>query len=108
MTPDLHSPLRLQDALDGRLSAAERLAVGEHLVACESCRRTLHALRWTKVRMAGAGAVLPIPARLETELREVLARQVPDPVPPPRLVAPESRESRAFWQRCLEWWSKPR
>ena len=74
MTLDPHSPLRLQDALDGRLTAADRLAVGEHLVGCEPCRRTLHALRWTKVRMAGAGAVLPIPGRLETEVREALAQ----------------------------------
>jgi anti-sigma factor RsiW len=109
MTLDPHSPLRLQDALDGRLAAADRLAVGEHLVGCEPCRRTLHALRWTRVRMAGAGAVLPIPARLETEIREALAAQVAGPASTkPRLVATESGQSRAFWQRCLEWWSRPR
>jgi anti-sigma factor RsiW len=63
----------LQDALDGRLPAAERAAVDAHLAECERCRRREQALRWTKVRLAGAADALPVPADLTGQLARALA-----------------------------------
>jgi len=106
MTEDPHSPLRLQEALDGRLTPEGRLAVAEHVLVCERCRRTLHALRWTRVRLAGAGAALPTPDHLERDLRQALniqASEVARPAPPQ--VAAAGARSRSFWRRWLAWWS---
>jgi anti-sigma factor RsiW len=107
MTPESHSPLRLLLALDSRLTPADRLAVDEHVLGCERCRRALHALRWTKVRMAGAGAALPIPGHLEDELRQALLAEragVPTSAPP---VASADARPWSFWQKCLAWWNGP-
>jgi len=106
MTQDPHSPLRLLEALDGRLTPEQRLAVGEHVLGCERCRRTLHALRWTKVRMAGAGAALPVPGQLEKDLRQALEMEGRG-VATKRLVSTARARPRSFWQRCLAWWSEP-
>lgn len=52
-----HPPLSaLQDALDHRLAGTARLRVDEHLAACACCRRQMHALRWTTLRVAGVAA----------------------------------------------------
>lgn len=67
-----HSLTRLQDALDGRLPAAERAAVAAHLETCEPCRRRERALRWTKVRLAGCADALPVPADLSQQLARAL------------------------------------
>ncbi|MCC7180094.1 MAG: zf-HC2 domain-containing protein [Acidobacteria bacterium] len=67
-----HSLTRLQDALDGRLPAAERAVVAAHLEVCEPCRRRERALRWTKVRLAGAADALPVPGDLAQQLARAL------------------------------------
>jgi anti-sigma factor RsiW len=109
MSQDPHSPLHLLGALDGRLTPEERLEVAEHVLGCEKCRRLLHALRWTKVRMAGAGAALPVPGLLEQEVREALrGARGGGATPPDRVVVTTaSAHPRSFWQRCLAWWSGP-
>lgn len=97
-----HPPLGiLQDALDLRLAGSARLEVDAHLAACEICRRQLHALRWTKVRLAGVGSSLVMPSELETEIRRLLdpQGQRPGTTAPPPAEPPEARRRRWF-----AWW----
>ena len=95
MHPDL---LVLQDALDRRLPAEDRLEVERHLASCGPCRRRLHALRWTLVRLADAGSHLPMPDALAGEIRRIL---IPDP-PPPDAPTPDDP---AGWRR---WFARRR
>ncbi len=94
---DGHSLLTLQDALDGRLDPAGRAALDAHLTTCESCRRQSQALRWTRLRLAGASAGVDVPPALDGDLRRLLetatAPPASTPPPPP---APKS------------WWSRLR
>jgi hypothetical protein len=100
MHPDL---LVLQDALDRRLPAEARVEVDRHLAACGPCRRRLHALRWTLVRLADAGSHLPMPDALAGEIRRIL---VPDP-PPADLLPPDpaTPDDAAGWRR---WFARRR
>jgi anti-sigma factor RsiW len=98
-----HSLERLQDALDGRLTPAERAAVEAHLAECQRCRRRERALRWTRVRLAGAADALLVPADLPLQLARAVAEAdaapsvAPDgdrPVPPPPSRAPGAEPPR--------------
>jgi anti-sigma factor RsiW len=95
------SLLILQEALDHRLEGGERIAVDEHLAGCEACRRQIHALRWTTIRLAGVGAGVTIPPALQVELRRLLSAppdspgSTPAPAPPP-----------GGWRRWLGGWGR--
>ena len=105
MHPDL---LVLQDALDRRLAAEARGEVERHLATCGPCRRRLHALRWTLVRLADAGSHLPMPDTLAGEIRRILA---PDPLrsdpPRPESLSPDqpTADGPAGWRR---WFARRR
>jgi len=81
-----HDLLRLQDALDGRLSEFEQAAVARHLVSCEACRRRSQALRWTTLRLAGA-AGMSVPPTLADDVASALTLKVPVTASPPPLPA---------------------
>ncbi|MCC7123263.1 MAG: zf-HC2 domain-containing protein [Acidobacteria bacterium] len=92
-----HSLLTLQDALDGRLDAADRAALDAHLATCEACRRQSQALRWTRLRLAGASAGVDVPPTLDGELRRLLETATAPPVitPPP----PPQPATKSWWSR---------
>lgn len=105
MTPHTPDLLRLQDALDGRLSEFDRAAVAHHLAACEACRRQSAALRWTKLRLAGASG-MAVPASLADEVTAALTRPVApaDPAPadpPPADTAPPTSGWRRWRTRVF-------
>ena len=99
----MHPPLGiLQDALDLRLAGPARIEVDEHLAACDVCRRRLHALRWTKVRLAGVGSSLVMPPWLEAEIRRLLDPEARRPVATPAPL--QAERLGAGWRRWFEWW----
>lgn len=101
----MHPPLGLlQDALDLRLAGSARVEVDEHLAACEVCRRRLHALRWTKVRLAGVGSSLAMPPGLEAEIRRLLDPREPRPGATP--APPPGEPSDARWRQWFAWWRR--
>jgi anti-sigma factor RsiW len=74
MADDVTHPIgALQDAVDNRLSAADRAALDAHLAGCEACRRELDALEWVKQQTGGpARAAVDVPGDLEAGIRGVL------------------------------------
>jgi hypothetical protein len=62
-----HLGSRLQDVLDGRLDAAASAQADAHLAVCETCRRELAALRWTRARTSeGRSLSMPDDVRTQT------------------------------------------
>jgi hypothetical protein len=66
-----HPREALQDAIDGRLTAAEREALDAPLADCARCRRELQAMRLIKLQLARARSS-ELPAELESQLRRAL------------------------------------
>lgn len=67
-----HPSEALQELVDDRLDAEARVAVEEHLAACDTCRRSVEALRWTKRTTARAFASATAPAFLERRVLDAL------------------------------------
>lgn len=96
----------LQDVLDLELEGPDRLAVDEHLTTCGECRRSLHALRWTKVRLAGVGHGASLPAALDAEIRRsVGVSTAAEPVVSPEASTPHGPTDPASRQ-WFAWWRK--
>jgi anti-sigma factor RsiW len=83
-----HPTDMLQDAVDGRLDGEARAALDAHLASCESCRRELEALRWTKAQVARAERAIEAPGDLDARARawldeeDRLARHAPEAARP--------------------------
>ena len=91
MTPETnHLKEKLQELLDGRLSAQDQLLADDHLKLCSKCSDELNALRWTKELSRRSYALEPPPANLEEKLLAALHNE--DKIP-------DSRPIR-FWR----WW----
>lgn len=112
MTANRHVNDRLDEWLDGRLSAAEESEVDRHLEACDSCRAEAAALRAVQAAVAVSDDDVELPAGLEDRIRGMLdaedaaarervrspgaaVEQAPDaPRRSPATIPPGSRRSR--------------
>jgi len=116
-----HPHEALHEALDGRLDPAERADLERHLATCESCRRELEALRWTKARVASLRSEEALPPQLAADLRRALNEsdkpQDLDPrgaIQPAAHAAPQARRGRwlaiaaALVFALVGLWSLPR
>lgn len=82
----LHPISGLQDAVDGRLGAAERASVERHVAECAECRRELEALKLVKQKIgASARTSIDAPRSLEGDIRRALDEE------DKRAPAPEAR-----------------
>jgi anti-sigma factor RsiW len=97
-----HDLLRLQDALDGRLTEFDRAVVEHHLLSCEACRRRSQALRWTMLRLAGA-AGMAVPPTLADDLAPALTAEVTLPSERPAAAASSAPPLRGWraWRARL-------
>ena len=74
---------RLHELLDGRLSAADRLALEEHLRTCDRCQRELERIRSTRdVVRRSLGQPADVPASLRERVRSAIERESRQPVRP--------------------------
>ncbi len=70
-----HDTDALQEAIDGRLSSAAQEALAAHLADCDTCRAEYERLGSVKAAVASLDDNLPVPAGLDTRIREVLDRE---------------------------------
>lgn len=67
-----HPRAALQELIDDRLDAEARVAVEEHVAACDTCRRSIEILRWTKRTAARTFDSASVPASLEHRILAAL------------------------------------
>lgn len=97
-----HPPLLvLQAALDRRLSEDHRVEVDAHVAACGTCRRHVHILRWTRVRLGGLTSAVAVPPMLDAELHRALA-EAAAPLAPAATPSAAAVAHR-WWHRVARW-----
>jgi len=88
IAPTDHPEARLDAWLDGRLDAAERRELEEHLAACARCRDQLAALEAAREAVREALETPPLPPGLEVRILDRLDREDAErrsaPAAPPR------------------------
>ncbi len=109
----------IQEALDVRLSAAQRSDLDAHLATCARCRREFATLAWTKTQTAGMRVAVAIPAQLDAPL--IRALDTVDAAETRRhgggaRALDLSRIARGWWPAAaalaaavllLVWWARP-
>ena len=102
MTPDArHLDERIDDWIDGRLSAEERREAEAHLAACAHCRGLRDALLAARDALRDAHPEPPLPEGLERRLRAALDREDREPAAPEPPERP-SVDRRRRW-RATSW-----
>jgi hypothetical protein len=69
-----HATRLISDALDRRLTWAERCRLGLHLLLCEPCLRFRRAARWVHRAVASAPADAHLPDEARERIRLALGR----------------------------------
>jgi anti-sigma factor RsiW len=96
VTPDArHLDERIDDWIDGRLSADERREAEAHLAACSHCRGLRDALLAARDALRDAHPEPPLPAGFEQRLRAALDREDREPTTPESPPAGRRRRWRA-------------